>query len=115
MNDIPQYNTLKVLERMCEEEKSCVASCAKYTEKLIKLCEKLAKHSLSTDASSSLAEKRTIVNFALLLSFDPEAKTIILKLLPTLKHIQHMLQSNDNKLKESTVIFIHNVYNFGTS
>ena len=90
-----------------------MASCAKYTEGLIRLCEKLAKHTMSAD-SFNRDERRTIINFALLLSFDPKAKTIIQDILPMLKHIQNMLQSHDNQIKESTVVFIHNVYSFGT-
>ena len=100
---------IRVLETMCQEDKSCVSMCAKRTEPLAKLSEKLCKHCINDDVVD-IEEKRSIIKFVMNVSFDPSAQATLQAMLPILKHIQNLLQHSDAKIKEYTVIFIHNVY-----
>ena len=106
-----QLSMIRVLETMCVEDRACVGICARHTEQLARLCERLCKHCISNnDSNVEMEDKRSIIRFVMNLSFDPGAQATLQAMLPILKHIQNLLQHSDAKLKEYTVIFIHNVY-----
>lgn len=110
---LAQFCILKVLERMCHEEKRALTACSKYTVELVLLCEKLLKHTLSDVKSQvALSEKKSIIRFALILSLNADSQKEIRQILPKLKNIQNLLQVADPEIRQSTITFIHNVYNY---